>query len=140
MSVYEYDESKDKALSIMDGLCGGYSSKDHEKSILVFKMKDNKKFTFRRNEYTGFIVTVENGQSRHVVTFGYGGSGRNRIEGGISLKTETGRYRPQSVSIKKACERANVKYYHGLSIRQLCNAANEAVEEYQELLKMINGG
>jgi len=133
MTVYEYDESKDSILSIMDGIVGQYNSSGHQDSVLIFKMTD-KTFTFKRGPNSvGFTVMVDN----YIVNFNYGRSGRDKIIGGIAIETDLGRYRPQSLTIKDVCERASVRSHFNLTIRQLCNAAAEAVDEYKNMIKRM---
>jgi len=133
MGKYEYDESKDQALSIMDSLVGHYQGKVDDEYI--FKMKDKKIVSFTYRPYGIFIIKVKTDKGEKTVEFGYGSSGRDRIDGGIAIITDIGRFRPQALKLNDETKRRKVSSFRSLSIRQLWEIAEMALDEYRELLK-----
>ena len=137
MQKYEYDETKPNALSIMDGNISQY--KNHLDEDFIFKMSDDEAVTFTwKGDGKGHSIQIKKGKSTSTVIFSYVGENSTKIPGGVSIKTPTGRFRPQGLDLHKAFKAKNVTSLNGLTIRQMHEIAKEALEEYNELLRMMH--
>ena len=124
MTTYEYDESKDKLLSVFDSLVGTYRGR---KDKHIFKTKtETTTFTTTRD---GFSIKMD---KIEVIFSWY--LHNKRIPDGISIKTDIGIFRPQDIKLSEETASRHCSSINSLTIRQLSEIAKKAIKQYKELI------